>query len=340
MKASTILKGLVLVLLIGVGLGYGVGVGIKSLQFNGWKVLKAPGSPHVSYGASAYNKNSSYALMFGGIEVTYNDSGKQQTWSANTWKWDGKKWEQLVLQNSPIAREKHAMAYDENRDEIVLFGGSSNGNVYNDTWIWTGETWVEKKPEHVPSIRCCHAMAYDPIRKGVILYGGWNGKQLFYDETWLWDGEDWTMLDYFSPYMSGHTLVQNPQKETIISIQTSHQGTWELTSDGWLDLALPSPPSRSDGRADFGDDRIVLFGGGQNLTQLNDTWVFQDNTWLQLFLHDRPSARAGHILFYDQVRESFIVFGGSNETGILGDTWELKLPKDISKIAFPATVTP
>ncbi|MBI3167399.1 MAG: hypothetical protein HYZ22_02905 [Chloroflexi bacterium] len=340
MKFSTMVKVFLILVLAGAGLGYGIGYAVNLFQFNGWKVIKSNGAPRVAFGAVAYDKNSNYALLFGGIAVTTNGTETQQTWSWFTWKWDGARWEQLTSRNNPSAREKHAMAYDESRDEIVLFGGSSNGNVYNDTWVWTGEEWVEKKPKHSPPIRCCHAMIYDPALEGVILYGGWDGKDIFRNDTWLWDGEDWVELPYYAPFMSGHALAQYPPDGNIISIQTSQQGTWSLTTDGWLDLAIQSPPSRSDGRADFGNGQIILFGGSQNSVPANDTWLYMDSAWYQLLLRNNPSARYGHILFYDQVRESFIVFGGSDRVNILGDMWELKVPKDISKFSVSPTPLP
>lgn len=333
MKFSTMVKGFFLLVFVGIGLGYGIGYLVEAFQFRGWKVIENTRAPHVAFGAVAYDKNSNYALLFGGILATGSGSEKSQTWTSSTWKWDGDHWEQLNPQHSPSAREKHAMVYDESRDEIVLFGGSSNGNVYNDTWVWTGEDWVEEKPEHVPSIRCCHAMVYDSTYEGVILYGGWDGKDIFRRDTWLWNGEDWAEFPYDSPLMSGHTLVQYPPDGSIISIQTSNMGTWSLTSDGWTDLSIQSPPSRSDGRGDFANDRILFFGGSQDTFPLNDTWVFKDHTWFQLLLRDSPPARYGHILFYDPIRESFIVFGGSDRLNLLNDMWELKLQDDLSSIA-------
>lgn len=337
MKFSTMVKGFLLLVFIGVGLGYGIGYTINLTQFNGWKILKNTNAPKDAFGAVAYDKKSNYAILFGGIEVTVNGSETQQTWSSSTWKWDGRTWSKLSPEHSPSAREKHTMAYDESRNEILLFGGSSNGNAYNDTWVWTGEDWVEKKPKHIPPIRCCHSMVYDPSLEGVILYGGWDGGDAFRNDTWLWNGEDWVeMPNNNPPFMSGHTLVQYPPIDGIISIQTSSQGTWSFTDKEWTDLGIPSPPSRSDGRGDYADEHIIFFGGSQSTNPLNDTWLFRDNTWFQLTLKNAPPARYGHVLFYDPTRESFIVFGGTYEGKIHGDMWELKLPKDLSKYMVEA----
>jgi hypothetical protein len=307
----------------------------------GWKKLKTPGhAPSVVLSAAAYDKNSNNAVLFGGISLIYTDGEMRKMWSSETWTWDGEKWERIQTETAPSPREKHAMAYDENMDVIVLFGGQANGAVFNDTWEWNGENWIEKTPLHIPLSRCCHAMVYDPVRKGVVLYGGWDGAEGFWDDTWLWDGNDWIELPYSAPMMSGHVLSQYPPYDAVISMQTSNMGTWSLSSAGWTDLFIQSPPSRSTGRADYGDGSIVFFGGSRDGTLMNDTWVFKDDVWYQFRLPRTPSARYGHVLFYDTSRGSFIMFGGASYTEILNDTWELKLSSDVPLSAIRSTSTP
>ena len=335
MKTSTLIKGFISLVVSGVILGLLIGFGINSFEFKGWEKIEPISLPRpLAFSAVAYNKNSDYAILFGGA---YIDENSQYIKSSETWKWDSTKWEQIPTNNVPPAREKHAMAYDEERDVIVMFGGSTNDVVFNDTWEWNGKDWVEIKPAHVPTIRCCHTMAFDPIRKGVILYAGWNGKDLFWDDSWIWDGKDWTKLPYTSPQMSGHALVQYPPDNNLISIQASNQGTWSLSADGWQNLNISSPPSRSDGRGDYGEGKIIYFGGSVNSTPLNDTWVFTSGSWFNLQLPSIPPARYGHVLFYDEKRESFVMFGGADLSQIFNDTWEFELPNNISEFVIEST---
>lgn len=50
-----------------------------------------------------------------------------------TWQWDGKLWVQR--QNmGPVKRVGHALAYDGQRDRVVLFGGSAGSTLLGDTW--------------------------------------------------------------------------------------------------------------------------------------------------------------------------------------------------------------
>ena len=63
----------------------------------------------------------------------------------DTWSWDGKTWKQLAT-TGPSPRAMGYMAYDKNRDRIVLFGGRMGWpNDANDTWEWDGKEWKEIK---------------------------------------------------------------------------------------------------------------------------------------------------------------------------------------------------
>lgn len=53
--------------------------------------------------------------------------------NADTWEWDGTFW--MQRQNMrPRARRGHSMAYDSDRDRIILFGGVEISDNLGDTW--------------------------------------------------------------------------------------------------------------------------------------------------------------------------------------------------------------
>jgi len=72
-------------------------------------------------------------VLFGGAEVP---SGSLKN---DTWSWNGTTWIEDVHTPIPSARLNHAMAYDSDRDQVVLFGGVANGQPVVDgvsTWQW------------------------------------------------------------------------------------------------------------------------------------------------------------------------------------------------------------
>jgi len=308
----------------------------------GWYKIETPLAPQATISAAiAYDSKSQKAILFGGTNAVLVNNAWQQQWLNETWEFNGNAWKKLSPANSPDSREKHMMAYDESRNRIVLFGGTSNGSLFDDTWEWDGANWERIKPVHSPSARCCHAMAYDSARERVLLYGGWDGgKNIFYNDVWLWDGNDWVQIESNTPDMSGHFLVDFPSNKEVISVQTAGFGTWAWNGDEFSDLGVESPPSRSEVRIVYDPqyDRAVMFGGILNSEEyLSDTWVFNGESWFQIYPPSGPSPRFGQVMFYDPTRNSIVLFGGQQADApyYLNDTWELILPGSLSNWTTP-----
>jgi hypothetical protein len=61
-----------------------------------------------------------------------------------TWTWNGSIWTQLAPASSPSPREAATMAYDSATNQLILFGGETEGaqTLYNDTWVWGAATAI------------------------------------------------------------------------------------------------------------------------------------------------------------------------------------------------------
>ena len=60
----------------------------------------------------------------------------ESTGAVQTWEWDGRLWTQRQ-DMGPSGRYGHALAYDSQRDRVVLFGGYAflpPGGYVSDTW--------------------------------------------------------------------------------------------------------------------------------------------------------------------------------------------------------------
>jgi len=285
--------------------------------------------PPLGHSGFAYDINSNEGVVFGGI---FKDK-----WSDETWVWNGNDWRKADVVNKPPAREKVAMAYDETRDMMVIFGGRMDKTIFDDTWEWDGRDWKLVEPAHKPPARCCHAMAYDSVQKKVLMYGGWNGiTGEFFNDTWVWDGKDWAELPSGAiPLLAAHMLVNFSSENNVVVVPSAQYNTWKWNGSNWDEVFSLPKPSRADGRSVYDSQykRIVLFGGIENgSTFLNDTWVFDGETWILLNLSPLPPARYAHIMFYDIKRNSVILFGGSGQEDLLSDTWELVLSQDLSSV--------
>jgi len=78
----------------------------------------------------AYDSSQHNIVLFGG-----NGSGYNQTW-----QWNGQVWS--LQSQTAYGRELHAMAFDEQRQRMVAFGGVAGSVMLGDTleWssLWTG----------------------------------------------------------------------------------------------------------------------------------------------------------------------------------------------------------
>jgi len=74
--------------------------------------------------------------------------------------------------------------------------------------------------------------------------------------------------------------------------------------------------------------KTIIFGGGtadaSDWEVHDDMWVYKstDNSWNEIVLTNKPSARAGHAMVYDSLNQKTILFGGwSGNVGLTNDTW-------------------
>lgn len=152
-----------------------------------------PGPRGVIHGASAYDPMRNRLVVYGGLALT---SDGEQLPTANTYEWDGTTWERRLIEGpGPLA--EHAMAYDEHRHLIVLYGGLGGARTCERTWEYDGERWSETGLETSARCRWRHTMTYDPDLRSVVLFGGISEDgctEGHCQETWAFDGAIWALV--------------------------------------------------------------------------------------------------------------------------------------------------
>lgn len=199
-------------------------------------------------------------------------------------------WTRLYPPVAPSLRFQHAMTFEAQLGEVVVFGGMEAGYVYrNDLWGWNGTQWHQITSTGSPPARAGHRIVYDSIRHVLVLFGGWNN-----------------------------------------NTSTGFTDTWERVGTQWQQRSpVHFPAARTDcGMAfDSNRGRTVVFGGqvygGSSL--LNDTWEWNGTDWQQRTLPTAPAARYGPMLAYDSAHRVCVLFGGGVVVGgssfSAGDTW-------------------
>ena len=133
-----------------------------------------------------------------------------------------------------------------------------------------------------PPALCSHAAIYDPVRDRVVVFGG-----------------------------SGSSSAA-PSSEV-----------WVLNLAGTPDWSLLAPAGEPPpGRVAFSAvydplrDRMIVFGGSNGVTQLNDTWALSlagGGVWTRLNAQDSvPPVRASHRAVYDVARDRMVTLFGAD----------------------------
>ncbi len=243
-----------------------------------------------------------------------------------------KGWIKLSLSTHPEAREGMMMTYDEVKNKVLLFGGSSQSTIFDDTWEWDGENWTQLYPSRHPSARMGYAMTYADSGK-ILLFGG-DSSDVLLNDTWEWDGENWTQL---FPSQS-----PSPRKFTSMAINKSNHkiilfggeatdeikgDTWEWNGTNWTERFPGNHPNNRSGHTmayySISND-LRLIGGDASGVYFYDSWVWVSDVWQNsapfpyALTHHTMVAYEGNT--YEPLR-SFIVWGRTYGTQISNSTW-------------------
>jgi hypothetical protein len=240
-------------------------------------------------------------------------------------------WTQRVPMKSPSARYGHSMAYDSVRKKVVLFGGSSATELFNDTWEWDGINWAKADALTAPSKRYNASMIFDSSINKMVLFGGQN--MVPNDDTWTYDGT-WTLLPLTTgPKPSSqyrYEFVYDPIRGQGVLFSGESVVTWLWKSGTWEQAAalFPSPyPNPFNNRLTFDSAGGQVFGYsgcvGVVCTSYLYTWS-GGSAWASTALSTAAigvSARDG-LLAFDSSRNRPMRFGGSTGTAALESTFE------------------
>lgn len=298
-------------------------------------------SPRTAH-SIAYDAESDRVVLFGGATIT--------AFSRETWAYDfnTNTWTNMMPDLAPGARVLHDMAYDEESDRILLFGGQDASSGRGDTWAYdlNLNTWINMMPDPRPPSRWDHRMAYDSESDRVILHAGHLGPTVHRD-TWAYDfnTNGWQETTPSTIPTARGPLAYDRESDSTVGFgglmppdltRTDETWTYDHNANKWTKRGPASSPTPRFEHAVVYNvelDRIILFGGGDMLTSPeDDTWAYDTNTdsWAELDVGTRPSGRFGHRMAYDSESKRTILFGGTfrwlEPTLSNGETWALGVP--------------
>ena len=247
-----------------------------------WRLLSDEAPGFVNH-ALAYSKKPQHMVISGGNA----GSGRtRETFILKDEKWVKSDDKSL---SGVEGIESHAMAYDEKRKTIVLFGGMTvrfpgSQIALGDTWEWDGSAW-SRLNVNGPEPRWGHKMVYDQSTGIILLFGGYDGKRYF-DDTWIWNG---------------------------------NTARWSKVAPG----TSPSARCHHGLTCDTARGTVLMFGGlSATKTPLNDLWEWNGSKWTLLMAETPPKPRYDHGFAYDPGRNKSLLYGGFDGKEFFQDSWE------------------
>ncbi|MEM7204984.1 MAG: hypothetical protein AAF628_32315 [Planctomycetota bacterium] len=260
--------------------------------------------------AVAYDRRRHCTVWFGGVDH-YGDLVTD-----GVWELDGAGWIPRSTASAPAPRAGHAMAFDEARGVVVLFGGWPTA-VGAETWEWDGTSWTQRLPRTSPVRRTDHRMAYDARRGRVVLLHGDGGGGAV---TWEWDGVDWAQRHSGLRGVSvAHTGMSYDRARHRVVLRASRD-TWEWDGTTW-ELRQPGPRVQRPAVAfDEARGRVVMTDEHGSL------WDWDGTQWRSFGDPAPPPGRVHQAMAYDARRDAVLMFGGASwfakwTTGAINDTW-------------------
>ena len=171
-----------------------------------WQKIQTTRAPSARRGhAMAYSAEAQKTVLFGGFSKRgfFGHLNQDDVVLGDTWLWDGATWENVTADGDPPARGGHCMAYDSERNVVVMFGGYDGTQALSDTWVWNGSWDGPLEPENSPTARRECGMVYDLTQGYTLLFGGVlpdarypddESTWTYYGETWSWNGTNWSMI--------------------------------------------------------------------------------------------------------------------------------------------------
>jgi N-acetylneuraminic acid mutarotase len=284
--------------------------------------------PARSAHAMVYDAQRARVLLFGGRKESTDALG---TWTHfnDLWQFKNGDWQQVETATAPPAREFAGLAYDADRDRVIMFGGynykadGKTSQAVFDTWEFDGSNWTEVQNVG-PSVNK-PLLVFDAARHETLLLGiDATAKTLMY--RWDVPSKTWksiTPTTLPTCVNEGGAAYQAHNQRVIVTggvCSTTTpliDETWEWDGGNWTKLETTAT-SRFIGAAityDVKAERLVRYGGLAAFAERPDssTYVYRDLRWSYTSPTANPVPRSLPVFRRDPVRNHIWLMGGLSE---------------------------
>lgn len=251
-----------------------------------------PGDRHPMHQSAIDTKRQQYVQMGGVVEINGVNLHYQDNWRfdllALAWTQDA---------DNPLAlgkRNEACMVYDPVHDQVVLYGGVTNGGGDTKTWVRnmaTSGPWTMVSKVGPPTrIRC--TLVWDASAQRVLLYGGTadNGKTWLNDGPWSWDGTAWTNMNAANPPPAipfPPIVYVGSIAEDLVFIQSGQTYAYSYSANAWTLTANTGGPGLCV--QPYCDARNAAWDAATNTVVMEDYTPGDGNQYL--YVLNTPTAR-------------------------------------------------
>ena len=305
--------------------GRGAGVLDDTWEWDGEAWTERPVAAHPGtrmHHALAWDPGRQAVVLFGGQGGSCQSEPTHAC--GDTWAWDGERWEGVESAEHPTGRGYGRLTYDEEREELLLLGGSDTDGPRTDSWALRAEGWVRRFADlAIPEWgQAAHSSAL-----GTVVLFGFRDEEAC-DET-AGCGRTLTLgplgweerAERAAYLVVGASFVWDGRREVGVrhggwpsDDYRGEAGTWEW--DGWtwhLRAEAAAAPARRDHAAAYDPDRgvMVVFGGHDSDQEiLGDTWEWDGETWTERPGEPAPVRRYDHAMAWDPVTRRVLLHAG------------------------------
>jgi hypothetical protein len=268
--------------------------------------------------AIAYDSKKDEVLVFGGQKYSLDPTDNNYKWtpSNDTWVWTKKSGWQLknpaAAANTPPARTKAQLCYDQHKKKAILVGGyGADWKELLDTWTWDGDRWTKVTESSFPETVDFNSAAsvYDEKNKEVILISRMGGDFGIH----AWNGEKWNLKESGGPTPDPVAMCVAYDQKNEQVVLLGDGGTWVYDGSTWEKKSPTKSPLQGEdsqlqdmrGKMAYdAESEKVLFFAGLEEEDLsapfdlvgNETWSWNGANWEKLELERSPSARNSHAI--------------------------------------------
>jgi len=272
--------------------------------------------PCVNEGHMVFQPENKTLFWMGGLCATTTEPLEE------LYEWDGTNWTKITTINANLRNYAQAVAYDSERQNVVVFGGSSLGttDVHSDVATYARGRWRFPSAVARPSPRSLGGFETDTGSGRVWLFGGLvETSSGFFGDLWGYRGQQWFQLtssDGPGSCTTPLTAYDPDRGKLVVVCSGSSVFEWDSAEFTWKSFTLTKPPSTRQFAKMAYDKKLkktVMFGGySANGNYLNETWTWDGTAFTQVKTKnsDAPNNRGLMAMWYDPNLEKTVVYGG------------------------------